>query len=654
MKKMFLMVLILLSSFLSAHQQDLLKESDIHRIMKQILENHLGDKTLTAKIWQNALITYINQFDPDHIYLLSNEVEPYIHLSPTQIETINQQYTKSDFKVFNDLNQLFQRSIHRFRDYRKLFESDKGILEGSIPGLHPDDNFSNTLEELKRRQKSSLFSFLQQQHRQFGNAKINQSKSDLIKAYEDRLRSFENQYLFVDETGKPLSVNEKENLITIQILKALAGSLDAHTSFYEASEAYDIKTRLMKQVDGVGIEVEDTVDGFKISKIVPGSPADKNSSIQVGDILNKIDGESITAFSLDKITRMLHEGSKDPVELELSHPKKTATPYKVQLKRAITAVDSDRVDVSYETFGSGIIAKLRLHSFYQNDKGVSSAGDIEKAIIDLQKKGSIKGLLLDLRDNSGGFLSQAVKVAGLFIKSGVIVISKYSNGEEKFYRDVDGKAAYEGPLVVLVSKITASAAEIVAQALQDYGVAVIVGDEHTYGKGTIQMQTVTDNAGSSYFKVTVGKYYTVSGKTPQKKGVLSDIIVPGRWDHINVGEEFLNSEKPDAIPPSYEDALSDLSDKDKSWYLKYYVPKEQKRVRTWYNLFPALRKNSEKRMADNKNYQFYLNGNVLMDSDEDDSEITSKKKNYGEDDLQLQEAVNVVKDMIILEAAAKR
>src|SRR5690606_836656 len=162
-----------------------------------------------------------------------------------------------------------------------------------------------------------------------------------------------------------------------------------------------------------------------------------------------------------------------------------------------------------------IIGKITLNSFYQGDNGVNSENDVRDAIKKLDKMGNLRGLILDLRENSGGFLTQAVKVAGLFITNGVIVVSKYFNGEEHFYRDMDGKVSYTGPLVILTSKATASAAEIVAQALQDYGTALIVGDEHTYGKGTIQSQTVTENQGAAFFKVTVGKYYTVSGKTPQ-------------------------------------------------------------------------------------------------------------------------------------------
>ena len=284
--------------------------------------------------------------------------------------------------------------------------------------------------------------------------------------------------------------------------------------------------------------------------------------------------------------------------------------------------------------------------------------DVRKAIEALEKKGRLRGLILDLRENSGGFLSQAVKVAGLFISNGVIVISKYSNGDERFYRDVDGETAYNGPLVVLTSKATASAAEIVAQALQDYGVALIVGDEHTYGKGTIQSQTLTDDKSSSYFKVTVGKYYTVSGHTPQKEGVKSDIVVPGHWNREQIGESYLDSLDADTIPPSYNDELQDVPSDERSWYLKYYVPTLQRRIPIWRNLLPTLKKNSEYRIKQNKNYQFFLKGRSNTEEEsadnEEDWDSPDKNKTFGEDDLQTEEAYNILKDMILIHSQEKK
>jgi len=281
---------------------------------------------------------------------------------------------------------------------------------------------------------------------------------------------------------------------------------------------------------------------------------------------------------------------------------------------------------------------------------------VQKAIDQLEKKGNLKGVILDLRDNRGGFLTQAIKVAGLFITNGVVVISKYADGEERYYRDLDGKVSYEGPLIVLTSKITASAAEIVAQALQDYGVALVVGDEHTYGKGTIQTQTVTDNTSASYFKVTVGKYYTVSGKTPQKDGVSVDIVAPSHWEHIEVGEKYANTVEADKISEYFDDPLKDIKAELKPWFLKYYIPKLQHRTSIWRDLLPTLQKNSQYRIANNKNYQYYIKGGQDMTQDIEDLEWSAKESNMngGQDDLQLQEAINIIKDMSILRSSPQK
>ncbi|MBA3816020.1 MAG: carboxy terminal-processing peptidase, partial [Parachlamydiaceae bacterium] len=220
------------------------------------------------------------------------------------------------------------------------------------------------------------------------------------------------------------------------------------------------------------------------------------------------------------------------------------------------------------------------------------------------------------------------------------VVSKYFNGEEHYYRDMDGKISYDGPLIILTSKVTASAAEIVAQTLQDYGVAIIVGDVRTYGKGTIQSQTVTDNQGAAYFKVTVGKYYTVSGKTPQIQGVKADVVVPSQFVHDSIGEEYLEyALKPDMIAASFEDSLTDVPATLKSWYLRYYTPTMQHQKHLWQSMIPELKKNSQFRIANNKNYQDFLMGSSARS-------LPSRRASV--EDLQMTEAVNVAKDMVNL------
>lgn len=653
---LILLIYVLTTCFsIHAYEQELLKASDVQQIMKQILNQHLGDKEMSVKILQNAVVDYINQFDQNRIYLLESEVNPYMHLNPEALTEFLEQYQESNFTLFEKLNQLIQRSIVRSRNLRKEIEADAKSNLFSMPtSKREHENFAANEEELKQRLLENLESYIHVQKQRYGEPSTKQRKDFLLHTYEEHLKEFENQYLYQDEKGGSLPQAEQQNLFTIHILKALAGSLDSHTSFYQANEAYDIRLHLQKEFQGIGLSFKETPNGVIVSGIVPGGPAAKSGLINEGDLLLTIDGKPIKGLPFEKTMDLLHDEAKQQIKLAFKRPANETDlerEFSVELKREEIIINSDRVDVTEEKFGNGIIGIIKLHSFYQGDE-ISSEKDIRKAIAQLEKKAPLKGLILDLRDNRGGFLTQAVKVGGLFITDGIIVISKYSDGEKRFFRDVDGKIAYDGPLVVLTSKITASAAEIVAQALQDYGVALIVGDEHTYGKGTIQTQTVTDNRSSSYFKVTVGKYYTVSGKTPQKEGVKADIVVPGHWNSIEVGERYADSVDADTIPPSYEDPLTDVQPELKPWYLKYYMPKLQHRTGEWRSLLPALRKNSEYRIANNKNYQFYLKGSENQGKEEQEEDNSSK--NSGEDDLQLEEAVNIVKDMYLLHSTSKK
>lgn len=668
----FLFLLIPFTTFeLLADNQEILHTSDIQRIMKQILEHHLETKKLSNEVFNHALKIYLEQFDPFKMYLLESEVRPFIELSATESNAIVEEYKKGNFTIFNRMNDVIQQAILRSRKLRPSLENKAreelfqlNLKKEYQPNVPTNSSYPKTLDELKDRMFLHLDLYINAQRHHYGDSVVARRKDQTIRSYENSLRDVENQYLYVNDKDQPLPKDEQENLFTIHVLKALASSLDAHTSFYQAKEAYDIRVRLQKEFQGVGIFLKESKDGIFISRLLPGGPAEKSGLIQPNDILVEVDGKSVFDLPFNQVMEMLHDEKKPDATLVLKRKDLLTNQDKiftVKLKRQEIIINTDRVDTKSVPFGDGIIGIIDLHSFYQGN-GVSSEKDVRDAIQKLEAKGKLKGLILDLRDNSGGFLSQAVSVAGLFIKSGVIVISKYDNNDEKIYRDVDSSVSYDGPLVILVSKLTASAAEIVAEALQDYGVAIIVGDEHTYGKGTIQSQTVTDNSSASFFKVTIGKYYTVSGKTPQKNGVKSDILIPGPLNSKRIGEEYVDSVKPDSIAPLYKDPLEDLSTSEKKWYLKYYTPKLQQRLNNWTKMIPTLKKNSEYRIAHNKDYQFFLKGEPASDNNENDVDdeeiewmkIDKKKQNFGQNDLQLEEAENVVKDMFFLQQLQSR
>jgi carboxyl-terminal processing protease len=656
-----LILIVFVSSSVSAVENGYLHSEDVKKVMSQIFDQHVQKKNITADIIKNSFRVYIDQFDPDRVYLLDSEVRSFTNLGKSETKRILRQYQRNDFSTYDQLNTVIQQAIKRAADYRQALirNNEAFITQGLTDPSYKEhgyyQSFARNTSDLKQRQKQQMQDFVDIEVARIGSGIMKNKEGKLRKAYDLSMREHERKYLFTDGNGRFLTTNERENLFYMHIIKALAKSLDAHTSFFNESEAYDMRVRLEKGFDGIGIVLNKDIFGYRIVKLINGSPADKNSQIKSGDYLLRVNGKMIEDRPLSDVMQLLRGKKGTLVSLQFKRDvgegeRQRVSHFTVLLKREPIVIDEGRVEVSSLKFGDGLIGTVKLHSFYQGSNGISSELDVRKAIKKLEGEGKLRGLVLDLRENSGGFLTQAVKVAGLFITNGVIVVSQYSSGEKRYYRDMDGKVSYEGPLIVLTSRATASAAEIVAQALQDYGVALVVGDEQTYGKGTIQSQTVTDeDRGGSYFKVTVGKYYTVSGKTPQMEGVKADLVVPSPYSLEQIGEEYL--EYPlnrDTIPDSFKDNLSDIDPGLRPWYLRYYMPTLQQKTQLWRGFIPVLQHNSHNRLSNSYKYDDYLEqGRFDDEHDYSGDEIADL---YGDQDPQLHEAVNIVKDMIILES----
>lgn len=656
----FFIIFVIISSLIYANEKDLLKGNDVHAIMEQIFSQHVTQKKMTPELMRKAIRIFITQADPTKIYFTAAEVSPYMNISDAEIDKDLLEYEKNKFPIFERLLTDYQEAVDRARRNRENIYVHKEALFENVPRemrlkLQLDfeqikkRKFPGSDHELKDRQREDILYYVQLEKIRHNAQTVKENKNRILQSYEENSRKHENNYLYVDAIGEPLTPAEKTDVLMTLILKAFASSLDAHTSFYDSEEAYDMKLRLQKGYQGIGVVLRNSSHGVTIEKIIAGGPAAKSGLVKVNDRLVEINGKIANDLPFDEIEAMVNSKKNEPISLLLKRKENASLEPRlltVKLTPQEVVVNDDRVDVNYYTYGDGIIGTIKLHSFYQGDE-VNSEQDMINAIKGLEGKGKLKGLVLDLRDNSGGFLNQAVKVAGLFITNGVVVVSKYYNGNERFYRDLDGKAYYEGPLVILTSKMTASAAEIVAQALQDYGVAVIAGDTQTYGKGTIQSQTVTDNkGGASYFKVTVGKYYTVSGKTPQVNGVISDILVPGQTSMEKIGEKYLDAAiKADQIDSSYNDSLSDVDPTLRPWYAKYYKTTIQPKKTIWQTWIGYLKKKSEERIGRNEGYAAYLE-KLYKGVPLDPGDIKQ--------DWQMEEAVNIVKDMIGLQKIGQK
>jgi carboxyl-terminal processing protease len=660
MSRYFILFFILLQTNL-CNAQELLSEADVNSVMQQIFTQHVDQKEMSTKVLKNAFRVYIDNFDPSRIYLLEGEVTPYLQMPENRLSSVLQDYKKNQFTAFSQLNQVIQNAIMRSRIIRKELEANPTPLftDYSKLGVGKEDEFKDpdlnqkfpkTKEELRDRIRSDIIEFISAEKHRFNPSVVMENKPQTLMVYENNLVAKENEYLYRGEKGAALSPEQKENLFVMHVLKALASSLDAHTTFYSESEANDLKTRLEKEFQGVGIIFKQKGDGsVVVGDLSDGGPAAKSGLVKINDVLVEVEGKKIAGEPFEKVMELLRSDKKDTLTITLKHSPDGA-PNKITLKKQEIAVQADRVDTSTRPVDGGIIGIIALHSFYQGANDVNSEEDVIKALQGFQKNNKLRGLILDLRDNSGGFLSQAVKVAGLFITNGVIVVSKYFNGEEHLYRDLDGKTYYEGPFVILTSRATASAAEIVAQALQDYGVAVIVGDETTYGKGTIQNQNVTGEGkkGASLFKVTVGKYYTVSGNTPQIQGVKADIVVPGIYNFEHLGEQYLEFTVPsDKIADEFSDNYVDVAPNLKAWYQRYYQPTLQRKTSRWQAMLPTLRADSSKRLARNADYQLFLE--QARSGHPTNYLRKDAKGNAKPIDFQLDEGIEIVKEMIQLQ-----
>jgi carboxyl-terminal processing protease len=351
-------------------------------------------------------------------------------------------------------------------------------------------------------------------------------------------------------------------------LTSLTNMFDPHSTFMSVDSLEDFNTQINNSFVGIGAVLADE-DGYcTIQKLLPGGPAQGSEELSPDDkIVGVAQGEDefvdVIDMNLRKIVKLIKGPKNTKVRLEIipagADPgdRKIVSLIRDQIKLTANLARAELIQVPHEnkTIPIGL---LDLPSFYGGgrSKNSSTTSDIEELIGKLKEAG-VKGIILDLRHNGGGLLSEAVKLSGLFIPSGPVVQVKDTTGRIKKHLDRNPKIAWDGPLMVLVSRYSASASEIVAGALQDHNRAIIVGDSSTHGKGTVQAIFQVDepfifnfrDPKRSAAKVTIQKFYLPSGRSTQNKGVLSDIVLQSRNEFLAIGESDLpNALKWDEIP----------------------------------------------------------------------------------------------------------
>lgn len=640
MYKYFLALLLSLV-FISEAKLPELTPLDVRSKAKEIMKAHASQKQLTPALAQRILHNYLEILDPNKTYFIASDISKWTHPSDELLQQLIDNYENSDFQIFEDIQAALIKAIERRRsleksiDYENLPKHVKSQEFKDPPWAVSEEELVERLKRIRALQIETA-------------AKLNEDmREKSLQRIAKRQAKNEEEMLAKD----PL---QHQRLILTDVLKATASALDAHTAYLTPDEASQFMINVQQRLFGIGAQLRDDLNGFTVIKIVEGGPAAIGKELKTKDRIVAVDGEPVVGMDITDAVDLIRGEENTPVVLTVIRDiiaedgTKKEEKLDISILRSKVILKESRFKAQYEPFGSGIIGYLRLYSFYQ-DNDNSSAIDLEKEIKKLKADHHLLGIILDLRYNSGGLLAQAVAVTGLFITKGVVVSIKDENGRVQHLRDLDSNLVWDGPLIVLINRASASASEIVAQTLQDYGKAIIVGDDHSYGKGSYQTFTLTANDNEQInpqgeYKVTRGRYYTVSGQTPQLTGVLSDITIPSSLSESEIGERFAKYPlENDHIKANFDDDLSDIPFLQRERIRRLYKFGLQERLNTYMPYIQNLKNNSRQRMESSKNYQ-----NFLIEVRKKDDIDPANMEKFGQNDLQLEEAYNIMKDLIMM------
>ncbi len=504
------------------------------------------DDAMSAKL----LATYLELLDYNKLYLTQEDVDEFTEKYST---TLDDHILRGDLEPAREIFKRFHERVEsRVASNKKLLDGKYDFQGNRTVELNRQKSpWPKNLAEADQIWRDRVEAELLQE--ELSELKLRTPRETLARRYDQALRN-------VREIAEDDVVNT--------FLKALAQSYDPHSDYMSPSEMENFQISMKLSLVGIGAVLR-SEDGYaKIMELVPGGPADKDGRLKVGDrIIAVAQGENefedVVDMKLDKVVEKIRGEKNSIVRLQVI-PTDADDPS----KRSVVEITRDKVELKDQeakaelldvTAPDGKVTRIgwiSLPSFYANMSGSgepkSTTTDVA-ALLGRLKKENIEGLVIDLRRDGGGSLEEAINLTGLFIESGPVVLAKDASGNITKNLDKNPEVAYTGPMVVVMNRLSASASEIFAAAMQDYGRAVVVGDERSFGKGTVQTVVPLERSMSIPFftrnkspdtgaiKLTIQKFYRISGGSTQLNGVESDIILPSRTDNPEIGESSLKN-----------------------------------------------------------------------------------------------------------------
>lgn len=522
------------------------------QVMSNLLRGHYERKRLNDDLSSQVLDTLLEDLDSTHSYLLKSDVKDFEQFRKTLDEALSRGNMKPAFYIYNRfqqrVNERLSFLLSELKDNASKYTFDTDETLNLDRENQPWATRPQELDNLwRKRLKNSIL-----------NLRLAGKEDKAI--IELLTKRYQNQLNRVHQS-KPVDAYQT-------FMNAVTRSFDPHTQYFSPRNSENFNINMSLKLQGIGAVLQTEDEHTKVVRLVPGGPAAKADNLEPEDKIVGVgqdkDGEivDVVGWRLDEVVDLIRGPKNSTVRLEIiqgsdsaSGDSKVISIVRDEVKLEEQSAQKEVIEV-IDNGHKRRIGVIDIPTFYIDFQGRmenrpdyrSTTRDVRRLITELQDD-NIDGLIIDLRSNGGGSLEEAINLTGLFIPTGPVVQVRGARGNVEVLQDRDPEVLYAGPMTVMVNRLSASASEIFAGAIQDYGRGLVIGGQ-TFGKGTVQsLRPLTEGQ----LKITQAKFYRVSGESTQHQGVIPDIMFPSLFDKEKIGESALTLALPwDTIQPARE------------------------------------------------------------------------------------------------------
>lgn len=621
-------------------------ETSCSRIYNYFTRAHYKIVDVNDDFAKNVIGRLMNYLDMNHSLYTQSEVDSIYAHTKSILNGINKCELDYPYSLYNE-------------NIKKRYQKYKFMIDNVSENLDLNTNETIALDRTK-----APFAKTEDDLKSLWEAELkNEFETQLLngKTKAQAVERIKNRYIVA---MRRISQYSSEDVFSA-FENSFAAAIDPHTNYFGPVESENFNDDMNLSLEGIGAVLSQEDEYTVIVQIMPGSPAEKSKKLKPKDKIVAVKQEhgkfeDIIGWRLTEVVKKIKgkKGTKVVLEIERGEGAAAKT-FNVELTRdKIRLQDKEAKSKVYTSYDGRKIGVITISSFY-TDLSLNVKRELSKL-----ESENVDGIIVDLRNNGGGLLPEAVYTTGLFIKDGPVVLVRDVNGNESAYDDTDASMLYKGPLVVLINRLSASSSEIMAAALQDYGRALIIGDT-SYGKGTVQQSRpltrlydlIGADLGSIHY--TIAKFYRINGGSTQLKGVTPDIAMPTLIDVTEFGEKTEpNALNWDKIAPSKYQKYS-----DPSFFVKDLMALHEKRIST-DPVFKVIQSERDRYYKLKNSKTLTLNFEERKKMFDEDEKITLKNTNirlkamhkkevksvkdlpddFEYDDPILQETVNITSD----------